>query len=136
MWRNSKCSSKHLITKKRIFLILKMMAVVLLFYYTQKMVYDWNTLTSPILYAHVLLDSLPTILLLVNTGKGFSQINYVYVHAVILLLRWELTFYMTVNSIKSHGTQSKSLLKMFSLFLNLIIAHCNMAGLLASNQWC
>jgi len=46
--------------------------------------------------------------------------NQLYTHMVILLSRQEHIFYMTANSIKSYRTQSKSLSKIFSLFLSLI----------------
>ena len=54
---------------------------------------------------------------LADTSKGFSLTNQLHAHVAILPLRQELTFYMTANSIKSHGTQSESLSKIFLTFL-------------------
>ena len=95
-----------------------MMTPILFISLIQKAEHGWKKLASSTFYVHISLDSSPTMLPLANIGKGFSLINQLHAHAGTLLLKQEPTFYMTVNGIKDHGTQSKSPSKMFSHFLN------------------
>ena len=58
----------------------------------QKVVYGWNILDSLILYMCESLDLSPIMLLLMNTGKCFSQMNQLHAHVATLYILTSLEF--------------------------------------------
>jgi len=66
-----------------------------------KVVLSWNTSASLTHCVHVLSEWLWIMLLLKNISLGFSLMNFLYAHVVIILLRWGCTFYMGVYNIGS-----------------------------------
>ena len=57
----------------------------------------------------------------VNIDLDSSLKNLQYVYVVIILLRWENTFFLSVYSIKSLRIQKENCLKIFSLFQSSIL---------------
>ena len=66
--RSDKCTFKHLIVEKNIFLVLIIMIINLFILPTLKIVFDWNTSVYQTCYIHTLQELLQITLLLVNIG--------------------------------------------------------------------
>ena len=76
---------------------------------------SWNTLALWICCVYILPDWLQIMYQLVNIGLGSSWRNLLHVHVIIILLRWEGTFFLNVYDTRSFGIQRENCLKIFLL---------------------
>jgi len=70
--------------------------------YILKTVPRWNISVSLTCCVHALLEWLQIMLLLGNIDWDSFLRNLLYIHMIIILLRWEYTFYIDVHDIRSY----------------------------------
>jgi len=70
--------------------------------YILKTVPRWNISVSPTCCVYALLEWLQIMLLLGNIDWDSFLRNLLYIYMIIILLRWEYTFYIDVHDIRSY----------------------------------